>query len=325
MLCDLKEASALIETGRSLAIAGCAALLGRLPRGNWIGGTTPYLMSGTSSGESAGRLLVTAMPIEFEFVRVQRYGVGGIEYVVEDSPSDGFSLVIMPSGSEVQQMFAKQALRFWGTFDKSVVGWVSGVTGNRLNERPQVFHGPTGHCIEDEIVTLHMRLPRGMKPTIEVINIFEEGEGDVIEFISDGFTATYALIDGEIVPFSKYLVEKRINFPLPMVATLGGRKYNVSVGGYETDSGKVKFFAPVFHGVPYKFAKPVANLASRLRGSLPVDGADVVFGCVCMGNFMDGALAGYAENHFEGPVSYGEIAHIMTNQCVVRLRVSGNP
>ena len=44
-LLDLRQASALIERGETLAIAGHLDCLTALPRGNWIGGTTPYFMA----------------------------------------------------------------------------------------------------------------------------------------------------------------------------------------------------------------------------------------------------------------------------------------
>ena len=322
MLCNLKEASDLVSTGRPLLIAGNAGALRKLPRGNWMGGTTPYLMAGGKSGESGDGLLVTCMPDGAEFLEIQRYGVGGVGYVLSDSPSEGFTVVVMPLGAEVQQYFSKEANGVKGLLEKTIVGWISGVVGNRLNERPQVFYGPTGHGIEDEIVAMHVKLPAHLAPCVDVINIFEEGDGDSIAFVSDGFTATYAIVNGESVSFAKYLAEQRINLSLPLVTTVNGRRYNVSLGGYDTDSGRVNFYAPVFHDIVYKFARPVADPLQALRNALPANDDSVVFGCLCTGNYMDGALADYSGNRFEGPVSYGEIAYLMTNQCIVRLRIT---
>ena len=45
MLRTLEETVSLIEEGRILHIAADESLLCRLPKGKWIGGTTPYFIS----------------------------------------------------------------------------------------------------------------------------------------------------------------------------------------------------------------------------------------------------------------------------------------
>jgi hypothetical protein len=323
MLCNLNEASAIMAAGRHCIVSGSANLISKLPRGNWIGGTTPYLMSGSGNGVSGDRLLVTEMPEEWEFMCVQRYGVGGVSYISGDCAPGGFSIVIVPFGTDVEQVFSKDAINRVGLSDRVIAGWVSGVAGNHSGEHPQVFYGPTGHGIEDEIVALHMKLPEHLKPVVDVINIFEEGDGDGIGFISNGFSANYAIVGGKTVTFSKYLAENRVNLSLPLVATINGVKYNSTLCGYDAGSGGVRFYAPVFRNIIYKVAKPIEGQMMRIREALPHDSGDVVFGCVCIGNYMDGALADYKGSGFEGPVSYGEIAGFLTNQCIVRLRVVG--
>jgi len=45
MLLTYNETAKRIEAGESLHIAGSEALLRKLPKGNWIGGSTEYFMS----------------------------------------------------------------------------------------------------------------------------------------------------------------------------------------------------------------------------------------------------------------------------------------
>ncbi len=59
MLKDLQEATALIESGKNLLCAGDAQLLKKLPKGNWIGGTTPYFMSQEGGQKSFDKIFIT--------------------------------------------------------------------------------------------------------------------------------------------------------------------------------------------------------------------------------------------------------------------------
>jgi hypothetical protein len=324
MILGLYEASRLIREGKPLIVAGSRAMLGRLPKGNWIGGTTQLLMSPDGGVNTGERLHVVTLPDCAELAGIQRYGMGGLHYMVDDTPADGFSVMILPSDSAVQQNFVREAPSYGGIFSRSLAGWVSGPDGGSYPDRPQVFHGPTGHAIEDEIVALHVRLPSSVKTDIEIINVYEPGDGDRISFPSDGLTATHALVNGEMTGFADYLKKINVNLSLPLIGEIGGERQYVAVGCYDTVSGRVILYSPVFRNVDYRFAKPVPGLREKLRSAIPVNDANTLFSCVCMGFYNDGDLAHYKPESFEGPVSSGEIARFMSNLCIVRIQMRKN-
>jgi hypothetical protein len=84
----------------------------------------------------------------------------------------------------------------------------------------------------------------------------------------------------------------------------------------------VNLFAPVFAGVDYHFAKPLADYATAFRGRLAdIDPSGVVLGCNCILNFMFGQLEGQAIGGMAGPATFGEIAYQLLNQTMVMVRV----
>ena len=83
MLITLEETAALIKQGKALHIAGDETLLEKLPRGKWIGGTTPYFMGENGGVFTKERLFVTEMDFAEE-VRIGVYGKYNIFQIVEE-------------------------------------------------------------------------------------------------------------------------------------------------------------------------------------------------------------------------------------------------
>jgi hypothetical protein len=61
-----EQAAKAIAAGRTLLLAGSEELLERLPRGNWIGGTTPDFMTEDGGTCSTNRVFCTELPEEFD-------------------------------------------------------------------------------------------------------------------------------------------------------------------------------------------------------------------------------------------------------------------
>lgn len=236
-----------------------------------------------------------------------------------DTPEDGFCIVIMPYGSLVHHCFAKEAPSYPGIYAKAVSGWVSGVAGNVFGERPQVFFGPNARCIEDEAVVMHVGLAPGWRADVEIVNVFEPGDGPAITFPSEGFTATHANVGGRTMLFSEYLRSIGTDGMSPLVADYCGIRVNVSFRSI--DEGQVHFFAPVFRNVEYRMAAPIPNIRETIRDSMPKGPFISAFNCLCMGNFRLGMMDGLVDDVPEGPVAFGEISHIVLNQSFTCLRI----
>ena len=321
MLYRLKEAEAIVLKGLPVMVAGSPDLMSRLPRGNWIGGSTPLLMTGTGVGDSRDRLLVTPMPTSAKLLSIQRYGVGGLNYLAEDSPVNGFTIVIVPYGCLVHHTLALEAPDYPNLFSKSIAGWICAPRGEHMGERAQVFYGPTCHAIEDEAIAIHMELPNELRAEMDILTAFDLGDGPCITFPEDGFTVTNAYVDGNLVVFSEYLRGLNHVLHIPLVGELHGTKLIAELRHYDAHTELVTFHAPVFHNVAYRFASKSSNLRERARQMLAQCSPDLDFCCICSSIYANGELGEYASGCVDAPVTFGEIANILINQAIVRLRV----
>ncbi|MFA5257016.1 MAG: hypothetical protein WC360_02600 [Opitutales bacterium] len=325
MIHRLEETAEMIRSGTPLLISGSAEMMSRLPKGNWIGGTTPYLLTDKGGISTKDYLLVTPLPAQARMICIQRYGVGGLHLLPQDVPGNGFSVVIMPAGTMVHQNFAKEAPSYPGIYTKALTGWVCGPSGGRFGGRPQVFYGPAAHPIEDEAVAIHMELPDDEVASVEIINVYEPGTGPSIKFPGDGFTTTHAIIDGQTVLFSEYIDKRKEDVGLPLVANYCGTLINVGILHYDMATAQVTFYGPVFRNVEYRFAKPMDDMKERIRAAMPKDGTVPVFNCICVSNYTNGGLEDFDPGAFSGPIAFGEIAHQVVNQTITYMRILKKP
>jgi hypothetical protein len=106
-LLDLRQASALIERGETLAIAGHLDCLTALPKGNWIGGTTPYFMA--SEGGTCRLDRVFVQPFGQRAGAILCYDRERLPHMLEDAPENGFSSVILPAAGAGLEDSAREA------------------------------------------------------------------------------------------------------------------------------------------------------------------------------------------------------------------------
>jgi hypothetical protein len=314
-LMSITAAADLIRTGVPLALAGPESALDALPAGQWIGGTIPYFMAsqgGVVSNE--GQVFVTGLPTQAQ-VTFAHYGADALKGIVGNGPDNGFSVAIVPAGSAAHRKFAEEAVNDADAFLKPTVGWVAGVHLSDLGKiTPKVYDGRTGSKHEDGVAVAHVALPESQLASVEIVNIFEPGDGDVLRFNETSFEVGECLVNGVPTSLAAYVTEKGLaEGKLPLVGDFGGAHINASIQTVD---------APVFPGVDYRFAKPVANYGESFRerlGSFSTEG--VSFSCNCILNFLFGELEGQAISDLHGPVTFGEIAYQLLNQTLVVLRI----
>ncbi|MBR4183986.1 MAG: hypothetical protein IKQ56_09240, partial [Lachnospiraceae bacterium] len=88
MLITLEDTISLIEEGKILHIAADDSLLEKLPKGKWIGGTTPYFMSEEGGIFTKDRLFVNEIDYA-EDIRIATYGKYNIFQIVEECYDNG--------------------------------------------------------------------------------------------------------------------------------------------------------------------------------------------------------------------------------------------
>ncbi len=318
----VEDAAAIIASGAVVVVAGTQELLRQLPRGSWVGGTMRYFMTSAGGVETDERVLVTELPVEPAKVSVRTYNAAELPWIVTDAPANGFSLVILPSGSAAHVAYAERAPYLPGLFRTPIVGWVSGVRLADLGTvAPLAIDGRTGEVTGDRAVVLHAQLPDELTARVEIVNPFETGSGDVITFPEEGMSARDCLVGGQPRNFAQYLQEIGADTRLPLVADYAGVPVNTSVQSVDASAGLVRFYAPVFTGIEYRMAAPVPDYREAYSAALAAAPGGAAFACSCILNYVYGELEGQTVGDLVGPMTFGEIAYQLLNQTVVRLSI----
>ena len=321
MLKTLEETIELINEGKIMHIAADETMLSKLPKGRWIGGTTPYIISEEGGLVTKDRLFVTEIDYAEE-ISVASYGKYNVFQIVEECYDNGLTMIIMPYSSQVAIKYAKEAPEVEELLMHPTIGWISGFdleTGGLA----KVYDGTVGEAYTDRAVVMYIRLPEGKSAMINMINIFGDDKTDpVIRFFDNDLSVTKCTVNGQEVNFAEYIDKKHIDTRMSLVADYNGSYINTSVKGVK--DGIVEFYAPVFKNVDYRFATYVDDYAGRFVESINSAGAHApVLSCNCILNFMHGDLAGRKIPPYTGPVTFGEIAYQLMNQTLVYCEIMG--
>ncbi|MCR5733272.1 MAG: hypothetical protein K6G22_01580 [Lachnospiraceae bacterium] len=321
MLITLEETVRLINAGKVLHIAADDSLLKELPTGKWIGGTTPYFMSEEGGIFTKERLFVNEIDYA-EDIRIAAYGKYNVFQIVEECFDNGLTYIIMPYGSEVAAKYAKEAPEVEELLMHPVAGWVSGMDLQAPGV-PKVYDGTSGSSYTDKAVVMYVKLPEGRNAMISLVNMFSDDKADpVIRFYDNDLSVTKCMVDDKEWNLADYIRDNDIDIKLPLVADLNGSYINTSIKSVE--NGNVSFYAPVFKGVDYRFAKKVDDYALRFKESVDAAKAHApVFSCNCILNYTYGDLNGQKIPPYTGPVTFGEVAYQLINQTLVYCEILG--
>ena len=322
MLMSFEEVESEIGKGRPLALAGSEEVLEKLPRGHWIGGTIPYFMGQEGGEESREKIFVHPLPDSIVDTEIRLYDVNTISSIVEDAPENGFSLLLIPATSQIHQDYAANAPGYDNMFLKPIIGWITGVHLDDLGKiTPKVFNGETGTVADDQAVALHAHLPADRVARIGIVNLFSQGNGDIITFPETGFSAGDAVIAGKQRNLADYIDERGIDTRLPLVADYQGAMINVSFQNIDEASHTTNFYAPVFSGVEYRLAAPVTDYVNEFQSCVPSGVEHISFSCNCILNYLYSELNGKRTANLTGPMTFGEVAYQLLNQTLVYLNV----
>ncbi|MBC9073067.1 hypothetical protein IAI53_13910 [Thauera sp. CAU 1555] len=315
-LMSVAEAAERIAAGAWLWIAGDEALLHRLPRGHWIGGTIPYFMGQDGGQTSREQLFVTEVEVHGAPPQIRFHDLTSLARLCAEAPEHGYSFLIIPAFSAVHSYYARNAPGFEDMFVKPVVGWVAGVHLDELSDAtPGVIDGETGVFDSERALVMHVPLPADRYARVEIVNLLEQGDGDRIRFPETGFSAGECLINGQPARLADYLAARDIDLSLPLVADYCGAMVNVSFKGVDKANGRVDFYAPVFGDVEYRLAR------RRVDGTGHAGAEGAAFSCNCILNYLYDRLEGRRTGAFTGPMTFGEIAYLLLNQTLVYLAI----
>ncbi len=316
MLKTLQQTTELIESSKNLLCAGSADLLKKLPKGNWIGGSTPYFMSPEGGKKSADEIFVTELPDYMTLDSIKAYDSDHLDEIPRDSNEHGLSFLLLPALTDVLKDYAEKAPEMDGLFEKQIVGWIAGFDLD-TETKAYVCNGKTGEAYENKAIVMHTVLPADKTAEIKIKNIFEQGDGDTITFAQSGFGVKRCYVNGTETDFAQYIKDNNINTKLPLVADFFGTGINVSFLSVEDD---VQLYAPVFDAIDYKMAKPVNNYIEEFKNIMSNED-NIVFCCNCILNYLYGELENKKTGAFIGPITFGEIAYQLVNQTLVYVTI----
>lgn len=322
MLADIATVRSLISQRRHLVLAGDEAVLRMLPEGNWIGGTIPYFMTSEGGTTRRDRVFVAEVPDFTRSVRITVYDEEDICRIGVDSPEHGYTILILPAFTNLHRQFAVESPQYQQQFFKVIGGWIAGTHLEDVGHVvPKVFVGRTREAIESRGVALHVELPPEYQARLAIVNIFEQGNGDAIQFPEGGFVARECIVRGKRENILDFVGRTGLDLRLPLVSDCYGAKFNVSIRAADIARRQLSFYAPVFEGVTYRAAKPVDNYSERFLAAVPADIGQPVFACNCVLNYLHGQLEGRRTGGILGPMTFGEIAYQLLNQTMVYITV----
>ncbi len=315
MLITLEETIELINSGKALHIAADDSLLSKLPKGNWIGGTTPYFIAEEGGITTKDKLFVSVIDYAEE-VRIASYGKYNVFQIVEECYDNGLTMIILPYGSDVAAKYGKDAPEVEELLMHPTIGWISGMD-LESSDAAKVYDGTTGEAYTDKAVVLYIKLPDDKAALINIINIFKDDKNDpVIKFSDNDLGVKKCTINGEEFNFAQYIKDKGIDAGMPLVADYNGSYINTSIK--EVGEDRVDFYAPVFKDIEYRFAVKINDYASEFRDKVNQAGdKNPVFSCNCILNYLNCSLEGEKILPYVGPVTFGEIAYQLLNQTLV--------
>lgn len=309
----------LIQSHKSLLLAGDEKVLSQLPKGNWIGGTIPYFMSEEGGLNSQEFIYVTELPSIASNIQIQLYDDKSIHTIYEDLKGNSCGIAILPAFSEVHSIFSLNAPHFEKFALSPIIGWVSGFSLSQLDPQAKVFDGQTAKAYSDKAVVMQFSLPIGKTLELGIINLFHADEGDEIQFESTGFSASEAIVNGEKVSFADYCRSKNLDTKRPLITDCNGAQLNTSFRSMDKET--VYFYAPVFKGFTYRHASDIGDYASTFALNSNIDGSKLFFSCNCILNYLHGELEGKKTGNITGPITFGEIAYQLLNQTLAYARI----
>ena len=319
-LCTVEEVSAMIQDGKKLLLAGDAKLLSQLPKGDWIGGSTPlFLLHQANRVTSYDKIFVNQLPDFITKTIIKEYDETNIHDIFNDGLQNGFTVLIMPFVKPVTSEYAMNAANFENFATYPVCGWVSGQPLDKiLTEKAYTASGVTPSISPEKGVAMHISLPENKYAEINIFNPYEQGDGDVITFDHSGQVAKDVYINGIKRNFADYFHEKKYdgNY-LPLVANYSGAMLNISC---IPAGDRMQLSAPVFEHIEYRFAKINPQITEPNLNS-----DKIIISFTCVHNFMQPAYCEKYLKKMDGTVVFGEIAYQFVNQTTVYVTIDDVP
>ncbi len=335
-LYDIDEVARFIEEGRHLVISGGEDILSKLPKGNWIGGTSTYFMNLDKAVSTKSKVFVDDLTGIGTNYNIKLYNRDDIKNIAIDAFENGFTIVIIPTGSSVYHEFSLHSLSYDQIFNNPIVGFISGVFEDEVAENhateddnnkskvylPSVFDGRNLKKYNDYAVAIHVELPDNKIARAEILNVETiDKNSPTITFPKTSFVQSECLINGEKQNIADFLINVGYQSNYNLVADYNGSIVSRDIKVINPLKKEVSFFSPVFDDEVYYLANRIDDYKELFDKNLLYSNKEnVPYSCICISYYMSGNLNNRKIN-MEGVFGFGEIAFHTLNRTLVFLEI----
>ncbi|MBO7141697.1 MAG: hypothetical protein J6V76_01105 [Bacteroidales bacterium] len=320
-----QEVIDFINNGRVMSLTGSEKALSGLPKGNWIGGTSYYIVDTIGKEASDDLIFVDDFTLVAQNCKMIAYDETNIQDIAKNGYKNGFVVVVLPIDSQVYYTFANNALRYENMFDNPVVGYIAATKMEDYGKKsPQTATGIDGKLTNSLASVLYVELPDYLSARAEIENFDTiDPKSPKIVFPKDGFVQSDCTIDGKsgnIADYFENVIKPRLGGYTQMITSQNGALINRDIKIVDSQKGEVTFFSPVYAGDEYYLVDSSADYLSMFNRSLGSKRCDVLTCFSCISYFFGGKFEGknVCKN---GIYAFGEIGYQLLNKTVVTLEI----
>ncbi len=325
-LLDIRTTTELIQGGRVLVISGEEKLMEKLPRGNWIGGTIPYVYLKNEPGKAdKSKLFVTDFTESISDFKILTLEEESLATVNTIGFENGFSFLLLPAGKKVHHTFAAYSKDYSTIKNNPLIGFVAGTNleDYKKGKEPKLFNGDVKQAFSDSAVVLYCSLLTPKSARVGVINIFDPSPEFSIEVFEDTTKVRECMINGEFTNLYQFMKDNKIDINHPLTFEQGGTSTNVSFQFLNKETKEVYFFSPLLKGRRYQFSKKIeyyrptfiAKLLDKLENE-----TSIIYNCNSILNYNQCGL-NKSGMGLSGPATFGEIANTLMSQTLTYLAI----
>lgn len=319
-LYTLEEVKNFISQGKIMVLSASEKMLDLLPKGNWIGGTSPYFMNIDGGKFTEDKIFVDDLTEIAKDFKIERYTKDSIKNIGKNSFKNGFSVLLIPADSDTHFEFGINALTYEDIFLNPVVGYITGINLDKIGEEtPKVYNGQTNEKITNDGIALHIELPANQVARAEILNLDTiDPNSPEIKFPKTSFTQSECTINGQKANIADYLTQIKYKQGLPIIANYNGAIINRDIKIIDTDKKEVVFYSPVFENETYYLANVIDDYYELFQKKLKKENLNIPYSVICVSYYLLGNLEN-KKIQTEGVFTFGEIGYQLLNQTVVFL------
>jgi hypothetical protein len=323
-LYTVNEVKDFISKGYKMVLTADEQILKQLPKGNWIGGTTPYFMDMDKGVFTKEQVFVDDFTSIAKDFKIEEFSAHNIKNIALNSFENGFSVLVLPSENDVFYEFANNSLSYENIFQNPIVGFVAGADFDDLdNVTTKAINGQTGEMADDKAFVIHISLPKNKIARTEILNLDTiQPDSDKIEFPKTSFVQSDCLINGKKRNIAEYLtdIKYKEKAPRPLIANINGALINRDIKEINTETKEVTFFSTVFEGDSYYLTTIIDDYQSLFNERLKEFKNNPIYTSICVSYYLLGGLENKKIN-VKGAFAFGEIAFQLLNKTLVLLEI----